>query len=102
MTQPLDEATYLLARQTLLRGRVQGVSPITALHSAGLILGPDLASRIREEAIRSAADHIRQARFRDMLGPRYLKHSATPSETRDAIVSRLEELAELARKGEFR
>lgn len=102
MTRPLDEDTYKLARDTILRGRMQGVSSITALHTAGLILGPDLAAQIREEVIRSAADHIRQARFRDLLGPRYLKHSATPAETRAGIVSRLEELAELTRRGEFR
>ena len=100
--QPLDEPTYNLARQTILRGRVQGVSAITALHSAGLILGPDLANQIREQALRSAAEHLRQARFRDLMGPRYLKHSATPSETRDALVARLEELAALARIGGFR
>lgn len=100
--QPLDESTYNLARQTILRGRVQGVSAITALHSAGLILGPDLANQIREQALRSAAEHLRQVRFRDLMGPRYLKHSATPSETRDALVARLEELAALARIGGFR
>ena len=99
---PLDEPTYRLAAQTINRGRVQGVSPITALHTAGLLLSPDLANRIREDVLLSAAENIRQARFRDLIGDRYLRQSATPSETRQAIVERLEELAALARTGGFR
>lgn len=102
MIKPLDEQTFKLAAATINRGRVQGVSPITALHSAGLLLGPDLANALRAEILQSAADTIRQTRFRDLLGERYVHHSATPAETRAGIVARLEELARLAGQGEFR
>lgn len=100
--KPLDEATFKLAADTLNRGRVQGVSPIAALHTAGLLLGPDLAARIREEILLSAADNIRQSRLRDLLDDGYLRNGATPAQVRAAAVARLEELAALTRKGEFR
>lgn len=101
---PLDESTYKLAAATLMRARVTGTSPLTALHTAGLLLGPDLASRLREEAILSAAENIRQSRLRDLIGDgnRYLRDGATPTEVRAAIVGRLEALAEAARAGRFR
>lgn len=100
--QPLDESTYNLARQTILRGRVQGVSAITALHSAGLILGPDLANQIRQQTLISVTERLACVRLRDLLGPQYAKHGATPAEVRAATVQWLEQLAELARRGEFR
>lgn len=99
---PLDEATFKLAADTLNRGRLHGVSPITALHSAGLLLGPDLANRLREEVLAVAADNIRRSRLRDLLDDGYLRNGATPAQVRAAIADRLDELALLARKGEFR
>lgn len=100
--RPLDEQTYRLAAQTINRGRVQGVSPITALHTAGLLLGPELANRIREEVLLSAAESIRTSRLRDLIGDSYLRSGATPHEARLAVVARLEELAAAARSGAFR
>lgn len=101
---PLDEATYKLATDALMRARLVGNSPIHALHMAGLLLGPDLANRIREEILNSAADHLRQSRLRDLMsdGDRYARNGANPTEVRAAMIARLEGLAALARKGEFR
>lgn len=100
--RPLDDETFKAATEAMSRGRVLGISPIAALHSAGLLLSPDLAARIREEILMSAAETIRTARLRDLMPPRYLKYGASPSEMREAIVGRLEELAQLTRLGEFR
>lgn len=102
--QPLDEKTWRAAADVINRGRIQGVSAITALHSAGLLLGDDLACRIREDVLRSLADHLRLTKLRDIMPDRdhYLRNGATPTQTRDAIIARVEELAEMARRGGFR
>lgn len=104
MTLPLDEQTYRLAAQVMNRARVQGVAPVVALHSAGLILSEDIARRIREDVLVSVTEHLRAARLRHLMPDRdhYLRNGATPTQTRDAIVAWLEGLAVLARKGEFR
>jgi type II secretory pathway component PulF len=101
---PLDEKTYRLAAQTVQRARLHGVASITALHQAGLILSDDLARQIRADTITSLAERLRTTRLRHLMPDpeRYKREGATPTQTRDAIVVLLEQLADLARKGEFR
>lgn len=104
MIKPLDEKTWRLAAQTMQRARLHGVASITALHQAGLILSDDLACQIRADTITSIADRLRTTRLRQIMRDpdRYKREGATPTETRDSIVELLEQLADLARKGEFR
>lgn len=102
LIHPLDEPTFKQTQDVLNRARANCVSPITALHTSGLLLTGPLASRIRAESITSAAEVIGRSKFVDLIGTRFRSHGATPSEVRTAIVARLELLAELAQKGEFR
>lgn len=101
---PLDEKTYRQAATVMNRARVHGVAPLVALHTAGLILSDDLARRIRQDVLHSVVEELRTARLRNIMPDRdhYMRNGATPSQTRDAIVTWLEGLADQARRGEFR
>lgn len=104
MIKPLDEKTYRLAAATMNRARLHGVAPVVALHQAGLLLSDELAQQIRADVITSVAERLRTTRLRQIMRDpdRYKREGATPTETRDSIVELLDQLAVLARKGEFR
>ena len=102
--KPLDEPTHKAAATALNRARVHGVAPITALHTAGLILSDDLARRIRADVLESVVTVLKSSRLQDLMpdGDHYKRNGAPPSAVRDAIVAQIEELADQARKGWFR
>lgn len=102
MLKPLDEATADLVIASLRRARVTCQSPAHVLHRTGLLLTADLAAQIRSETLTSAAEAVRNTRMKNLIEAKLMPKDPSPLQVSKAIADRLDWLAELAGRGEFR
>lgn len=99
---PVDEATAVAVIKALQDARVRCVSPVVALDRAGLLVTDSLAAGIRHDVLINTSAAIRNTRVKSLIEARLIPKEPTPAVVIKAVADRLEHLADMAKRGEFR
>lgn len=102
MLRIVDEETAARTIVALQQARTRCVSPVVALDQAGLLVTDDLACQIRHDVLVNTSAAVRNTRVKSLIEARLMPKDPTPAVVVKAVADRLEYLADLAKKGEFR
>lgn len=100
--RPVDEETAALVVKQLQWARTRCISPVLALHHAGLLVTDELACNIRHDVLTNAAEAVRSTRINALHAARLIPKDPTPATMIKVIADRLDFLAQQAKTGGFR
>lgn len=99
---PTDQETATRVVAALRGARLRCISPVAALHQAGLLMTEHNARLLRHDILTITAQTIRDTRMKDLAAAGLMPRDATPAQVAKAIADRVDWLAEQAKRGEYR